>query len=37
MLISLSDKSQKLEHYAGLKNWADELRKLGTANIALHL
>ena len=27
----------KVEHHASLKNWADELRKLFTANIALHL
>jgi len=27
----------KLEHPAGMKEWADELRKLATANIALHL
>jgi len=26
-----------VDHHAGLKNWADELRKLATANIALHL
>ena len=26
-----------IDHRAGLKNWADELRKLATANIALHL
>jgi len=37
MLTWLSDNLLKLEHHAGLENWADELRKLATANIALHL
>ena len=37
MLTKLSDNLLKLEHHAGLKNRADELRKLATANIALHL
>jgi len=27
----------KLEHHEGLKNWADELRKLAAANITSHL
>ena len=37
MLSRLQDNFLKLEHDAGLKNWPDELRKLATANIALHL
>jgi len=37
MLTRLSDNLSQLEHQEGLKNWADELRKLATANIALHL
>jgi len=37
MLIRLSDNSLKLEHHAGLKDGADELRKLATANISLHV
>jgi len=37
MLTGLSDNLLKLELHAGIKNWAEELRKLATANIALHL
>ena len=38
MLTRLSDNFLKLERHAGLKkNWADELRKLATPNIGLHL
>jgi len=37
MLTSLSHNLLKLEYHVGLKNWADESRKLVTANIALHL
>ena len=37
MLIRLSDNLLTLEHHAGLKNWADKLRKLATANIDLRL
>jgi len=37
ILTRLSDNLLKLEHHAGLKNWAYELRKLATANIVLHL
>jgi len=37
MLTRLSDNLLKLEHHAGLKNWAAELRKLAAANITLHL
>jgi len=37
MLTRLSDNLLKLEHHAGLKNWADKLRKLATANTVLHL
>jgi len=37
MLTRLSDHLLKLEHQADLKSWADELRKLATANTALHL
>jgi len=37
MLTSLSDNLLSLEHHTGFKNWADELRKLVTANIVLHL
>jgi len=36
MLTRLSDNLPKLEHHAGLKSLADELRKLATANTALH-
>jgi len=36
MLTRLSDNLLQLEHHAGLKSWADELRKLATANTALH-
>jgi len=36
-LTRISDNLLKLEHHAGLKIGADELRKLATANIALHL
>jgi len=37
--VAKMDNPQKLEHHADftVKNWADELRKLGTANITLHL
>jgi len=35
MLTRLPDNLLKLEQHAGLKNWADELRKLNTANITL--
>ena len=37
MLTTLSDNLLKLEHHAGFKNWADELRKLAAANITLPL
>jgi len=37
MLTRLSHNLLKLEHHAGLKKRADALRKLVTANIALHL
>jgi len=37
MLTRQSDNLLKLEHHAGFKNWADALRKLAEANIALHL
>jgi len=37
MLIRLSDNLLRLEHHAGLKNRADKLRKLATANIDLRL
>jgi len=37
MLTRLLDNLLKLEHHAGLKKWADELRKLASANIILHL
>jgi len=37
MLSKLLDNLLKLEHHAGLKNWADESRKLTTPNIASHL
>ena len=37
MLTRLSDNLPKLEHHAGLKSLADELRKLATANTALLL
>jgi len=36
-LTRLSDNLLKLEHQTGLKNWADELRKLAKANEALHV
>jgi len=36
MLTRLSHNWLKLEHHAGLKNWADEYRKLATANVALY-
>jgi len=34
MLTRLSKNLLKLEHHAGMKNWAHESRKLATANIA---
>jgi len=38
MLTRLSDNLLKLEHHTGLKkNWADELQRLVTTNVALHL
>ena len=37
MSTRLSDNLPKLEHHAGLNSLADELRKLATANTALHL
>jgi len=37
MLTRQSDNLLKLEHHAGLKIWADALRKLAAASIALHL
>jgi len=37
MLTRLPDNLLKLEHHAGLKNWVDELQKLATVNITLHL
>jgi len=37
MLTTLSENLLKFEHHADLKNLAEELRKLNTANIALHL
>ena len=37
MLTRLLDNLLKLEHHAGLKKWVDELRKLASANIILHL
>jgi len=36
-LTRLSENLLKLEHHAVFKNWADELRKLATADIALQL
>jgi len=36
MLTRLSDNALKLEYHAGLKNWADELWKAATTNVALH-
>jgi len=33
MLTRLLNNLLKLEHHAGIKNWADEVRKLATANI----
>jgi len=36
-MTRLSDNLLKLEQHAGLTNWADYLRNLATANIALHL
>jgi len=37
MLTRLADNLLKLKHHTGLKNWADKLRKLAMANIAVHL
>jgi len=36
MLTRLSDNLLKLEHHAGLKNWADELRKLAVVSMTSH-
>jgi len=37
MLTRLLDNLLKLEYHEGLKNWADELRKLAAAGITSHL
>jgi len=37
MLTRLSDNLLKLEHHAGLKNWADELRNLAGVNMTSRL
>jgi len=37
MLTRLLGNLLKLKHHEGLKNWADELRKLAAANITSHL